>query len=70
VRKRECEAGVPITYLRGLGDEIDELASVLVGRCPVWQYDWNLDRNETEQWYKAQEIAGELLALDRDDWDF
>lgn len=70
VRKRECEAGVPITYLQALGGEIDELASVLVGRCPVWQYDWDIDRNETEQWFKAQEIAGELLALDRDDWDF
>jgi deoxyadenosine/deoxycytidine kinase len=70
VRNRNCEAGIPLSYLRALDKEIKSLAGTLVGRCNVWQYAWDVDRNETEQWNRAGEIAGELLGLKREDWDF
>jgi deoxyadenosine/deoxycytidine kinase len=69
-RARECESGVPLSYLQALDREIRSLKDTLCRRCHVIELDWTVERNETELWERALQLAQELCEAPRDDWDF
>lgn len=69
-RARECESGVPLSYLQALDREIGLLKQKLMHRCRVIELDWSAERNETELWEQALQLAQELCETPRDDWDF
>lgn len=69
-RARKCESGVPLSYLQALDQEIRSLKDTLCHRCHVIELDWTVERNETELWRRALQLARELCEAPRDDWDF
>ena len=69
-RARECESGVPLSYLQALDREIQRLKYALCCRCHVTELDWSADVNETELWEHALQLAQALCKSPRDDWDF
>lgn len=69
-RARACESGVPLSYLQALDREIGLLKQTLVHRCRVLELDWAENVNKTELWVRARQLAEQLCAIPRDDWDF
>lgn len=69
-RARECESGVPLSYLQALDREIRSLKDTMCHRCRVIELDWTVERNETELWERSLQLAQELCDAPRDDWDF